>query len=109
MAQMFGNLHREQMALVRQELEQIQDLTRQLQTLQAEWTRQPPAAPPTVAESRSNAEPSRAATAPQTPPPPNSSARCEGDVHVWLAQRLTTLQQERQSRWQRLLGVLSGK
>jgi hypothetical protein len=36
MAQMFGNLQREQMALIRQELEQIQELTRQLHALQSE-------------------------------------------------------------------------
>ena len=39
MAQMFGNLHREQMTLVREELDHIQDLTRQLQALQLESTR----------------------------------------------------------------------
>src|SRR6185312_14232761 len=44
MAQMFGNLQREQMALIRQELEQIQELTRQLHTLQSEGMR--PSAPP---------------------------------------------------------------
>jgi hypothetical protein len=31
------------------------------------------------------------------------------DVHEWLCRRFADLQQERQSRWQRLMGVLTGK
>lgn len=112
MAQTFGNLHREQMTLVRQELEQIQNLTRQLHELQSE-------------EKRHKPHPPRPAP-PQTPPPPRSSvpetshpsspipasasaARNEGDIHIWLSKRLAVLQQERQTRWQKVLNVLRGK
>jgi pSer/pThr/pTyr-binding forkhead associated (FHA) protein len=31
------------------------------------------------------------------------------DIHAWLTQRMTALQEERQSRWQMLLGLLTGK
>ena len=31
------------------------------------------------------------------------------DVHAWLSQRFTDLQQERQTRWQKLVGMLLGK
>jgi hypothetical protein len=31
------------------------------------------------------------------------------DVHAWLCQRMAALQQERQSRWRRLLNLLAGK
>ena len=31
------------------------------------------------------------------------------DVHEWLCRRFADLQQERQTRWQRLMGVLTGK
>ena len=31
------------------------------------------------------------------------------DVHAWLCQRFASLEQERQTRWQKLLGFLMGK
>lgn len=31
------------------------------------------------------------------------------DVHAWLSQRFNELEQERQSRWQRIVGALTGK
>lgn len=112
MAQMFGNLQREQMAIIRQELEQIQELTRQVHTLQSEGMRQ--SASPLPASPR--------ATAPSSPTPslnwkPTACAAkgdapsakpCDPDVHVWLSQRLSQLQQERQGRWQKVLSILKG-
>jgi hypothetical protein len=108
MAQTLGNLHREQMALVRQELDHIQDLTRQLHTLQLEEAR--PASPPRP----TLAEPSMVVTPPadapsSSAPPTSSTLQFEGDVHAWLSQRLEALQQERQSRWQKVLGLLTGQ
>lgn len=112
-AQMFGNLQREQMALIRQELEQIRELTRQLHALQSEGMR-PSASPqpafPQAAAPRSptqsrNAKPA----APAAKAPTSSADYCDPGVHVWLHQRLSALQQERQSRWQKVLGILTGQ
>jgi hypothetical protein len=108
--QMFGNLHREQIEFVRQELAQIQRLTRELQTLQEEWSTQPPspqpALPPSPGESAAKTPPVKPAAAAgptsTAPPPPV-------EIHTWLSQRLTAINQERQGRWQKILGVLTGK
>ncbi len=113
MAQMFGNLQREQMALIRQELEQIHELTRQLHALQAEGAGRAamplPATPQAVAPS--SHLPGRSSK------PADSAARagtsspkvCDPNVHVWLSQRLSALQQERQNRWQKVLSLVTGK
>ncbi len=127
MVQMFGGLQREQIGLIRQELEQLRQITRELQEVQGEYGKQAPAlppaptAPPDVAATVSS-PPVAAALPPVThgaekalPPPPvaaptaSSAGPSKGDVHAWLAQRLATLQQEQQSRWQRILSVLTGK
>jgi hypothetical protein len=31
------------------------------------------------------------------------------EIHTWLSQRLTAIHQERQNRWQKIIGVLTGK
>jgi pSer/pThr/pTyr-binding forkhead associated (FHA) protein len=110
MAQTFGNLHREQLALVREELGQIQNLTRQLHTLQAQGMRQTPPPQPAPAQT-----PPPRSSVPNSPlsaravPAPAAAACNEGDIHGWLSQRLASLQQERQTRWQKVLNVLGGK
>lgn len=115
MAQMFGKLNREQMVHVRQELKQIHELKRQIQALQANGTRSTPAEapeqpemplPPIMSPPPANGTKAFAAAHTATDQP---AARTEGEVHMWLAQRLTALQQERQTRWQRLLTLLTGK
>lgn len=112
MAQMFGNLQREQMALIRQELEQIQDLTRQLHTLQSEGAGRaamplpatPQAGAPSPPMPGRNSKPAASAAKADTPSP----KYCDPNVHVWLSQRLSALHQERQSRWQKVLSILTG-
>lgn len=110
MAQTFGNLHREQLALVREELGQIQNLTRELHELQSAGTRPTPsprpAPPPAPAATRSSV-PNPVTESPI--PAPAAAVRNEGDIHVWLSKRLAVLQQERQTRWQKVLNVLRGK
>jgi hypothetical protein len=62
------------------------------------------------------------ASAGKPTPPPAQAAAAPGqtggaapaglngeDVHAWLCQRMADLQQERQSRWRRLLNFLAGK
>lgn len=112
-AQMFGNLQREQMTLIRQELEQIQELTRQLLALQSEGMRQPASPLPASAQAAAprvpTPSPNSKPTAPAAKADTHSAKLCDPDVHVWLHQRLTALQQERQSRWQKVLGILTGQ
>jgi pSer/pThr/pTyr-binding forkhead associated (FHA) protein len=100
MAEMFGNLHREQMQRVHQELAQLHEVTRELQGLQAELLKQRPVRtePPPVSRP--------SPTVPRIPAPATPSTP---DVHGWLLQRLATLQQDRQSRWQKIVGMLTGK
>jgi hypothetical protein len=112
MAQMFGNLQREQLALIRQELEQIKELTRQVHTLQSEGMRQSawplPASPQAAAPSSPTPSLSWKPTTSAAEADTSYPKRGDPDVHVWLSQRLSALQQERQSRWQKVLSIVTG-
>jgi len=132
MFQMFSALHKDQMAFFQQEMDRVQQLTQELHLLQIEEAKHapPPVSPApqarqTAARSSPAPQPARAAsgTAPQPPLPPPSAgpapARTEGgfspgactghDIHIWLSQRMAAVQEERQTRWQKLLGLLGGK
>jgi pSer/pThr/pTyr-binding forkhead associated (FHA) protein len=132
--QMFGTMQRDQMELVRQELESLRELNREIVSVQAELAKhqaeeragpRPPAAAP---EPRSVPEPKHAALwsptpafAPTDPAPArrasqvdlkattgNAAASSEEDVHAWLSQRFNHLQQESKTRWQKLLATVVG-
>ncbi|WP_165073797.1 FHA domain-containing protein [Paludisphaera rhizosphaerae] len=189
---MFGSLQREQMDLIRQELDQLREVTREFQDLKAElasYTREraagtpspsvgpavsaevpatpttPPAAsvaasvsapvtpaetlkhehrfinpapeavepvasptvassepaPPAPAAAEGIETPTRRATAgnadqkpgarPAGRPRPEKAPRPEGadaDVMLWLNQRIATLQEERETRWRKILKLLPG-
>ncbi|WP_165250289.1 FHA domain-containing protein [Paludisphaera soli] len=155
---MFGTLQREQMDLIRQELDQLREVTREFQDLKSElaaYTREREAAADAVASAPvPPTEPAAAATpatptapetpvpvAPPSPPSPapeaeprpipgpipgpgTGSARtqarprrerpaqpaegADADVLLWLNQRIATLQEERESRWQKILKLLPG-
>ncbi len=151
---MFGSLQREQMDLIRQELDQLREVTREVQELKAELAsrahghdsartvREAPAAspPPAPAPGPSAAPPPRPSVtdaAPDVPPAdapepgsPSPEAASRGparpgarprprperpatgakdaDVMLWLNQRLNTLQEERESRWRKILKLLPG-
>lgn len=116
MAQMFGNVQKEQMTIIRQELAQIQELTRQLHSLPAEQAKSSPPPQPAAGPVRPPAlvsPPSPSAkpiTAAAKPDGGDVSPKYqEGDVHAWLSKRLAALQEERQSRWQKVLSLLTGK
>jgi pSer/pThr/pTyr-binding forkhead associated (FHA) protein len=176
MMQMFGSLQKDQFELVRQELEGLRELNREMNTVQGELakhkagTTEPQTAKPKARRGetsprrgdatgrrgkRSAAPPRfeaprlepRDADAPAAAPAqsaPSADAPAElpavqtpaqqtpaeqmtaaqladattpagidappgTDVHEWLCQRFADLQQERQTRWQRLMGVLTGK
>jgi hypothetical protein len=192
MFQTFSVLHRDQMELVRQELNRVHELTRQLHELQAELAKQPGAAkdpevqrllgdaekaaaapaadfssalnpeewneaflkaaqkvmaenaasePPSAAEpavfSVASAPASERIVEPSTPeeaaanevlseasmaPEVNGqrvdspqdvtaapTAQAAADIHAVLCQKITALQAERQSRWQKIIRFLAGK
>jgi hypothetical protein len=170
LVQMFGNLHRDQMNTIREELDQLKDLTAEVQAIKLELAARsggvspapgPPARPSEMrravgvaASSLEEAIGDRAeeslnpiaarigpavtasspdlSTAPRaTPPMPDAPPSAIGlppatdfvppkvgaampdaggsqDVILWLHQRMTTLQQERETRWQKILRLLPG-
>lgn len=124
MVQMFGSLHREQMELIRDELDHLHQVTRELQELRTELVKQPapaaplrPAAAPRPAvETRRAPQPASgparsAQPAPAAPlPGEKSSPHPDGaDIHAWLNRRIASLEEERQGRWQKILGYVLGK
>jgi predicted component of type VI protein secretion system len=117
MFQMFGTLQQKQMDALRDELDRVQDLTRELQDLQNKLERsaatapvaapQPAPSPAKPAPMPAAAKPSPAApSGPRQPGPPTPDPE---NMHSWLYQRMETVRQERQSRWQTILGLLGGK
>jgi hypothetical protein len=138
MAQLFSRLHHDQMQQLREELDQVHHLTRELQELQAEQLRHssevgilrvqsestsPTATAPAVANGQTESdqgawEPAKTdaapAGAPAPPPPPQhpetlAGARNDADIHVWLSERISALQEERRGRWQKILSFVLGR
>lgn len=119
-AQMFTDLHKEQARLIREELDHVRELTKELTTLRTEMAQHPPAAPARL-EVSGNESPLRPA-APAPPPrgarhgspnhdaAPNrpESALAGEDAHSWVAARIAALETERQGRWRRILGMITG-
>ena len=120
MFQTFGAAHRDQMNDLREEIDEVRRLTQELQTLQAEAARReaatPPAPPPTMPAS----PPSPARAEPPASPATSPDARVTDDppvrrpptltdagVHGVLFDRISALQNERQSRWQKILARLN--
>jgi hypothetical protein len=137
MVQMFCTMHREQMSCIRDELDHVQCLTRELQELQAELRQvtatgepapRPQSAPPTPArlDQRTPApKPAKPAKTPATdkplspaatgPAPAEKTPQASGDsprdanVHAWLRERIAALHAERQGRWQKIMKFVMGK
>src|SRR5262249_42286284 len=132
MFNLFGALHQEQVALIREELRHIQKLTAELTGLRGQLGNLDP--------TRREGEPQREdrpaegcfppwAPSPSATPPPESTAPggarrpargvppasavprgetsgpqpAPADVHSWLTNRIEELEAERQTRWQRIL------
>jgi pSer/pThr/pTyr-binding forkhead associated (FHA) protein len=127
MVQVFGALHREQMGLVRDELDQLRNTTLELHSLRAELARQPQApavvnGTPAAGNETPRQEPAAPAPA-AAATPPAAAARAadpapgvaapagnpDGAIHVWLTQRIAALEQEQQSRWQKVMSFVLGK
>jgi pSer/pThr/pTyr-binding forkhead associated (FHA) protein len=110
MVQLFGCLRRDQFPAMQRELERIQELNTELTKLQGEVARR--AAEMTTASGRTAP---RIAPATPTPMPdreiipartePNDST----DLHHWVIERIDSLQKERQTRWQSIVGLFSEK
>lgn len=161
MVQMFSALHRDQMGIIREELDRLHQLTQELKGLQTELARQPAsgersAEKPAITSDDMAAEllervksliqheqgpangppsapvPSPAAVSlprpeipkPAVPPPmpplapqpapaatglDGSPAQPNQEIHAWLHQRIAAIQQERESRWQKILQFMLGK
>jgi pSer/pThr/pTyr-binding forkhead associated (FHA) protein len=122
--QMFGKLQREQIGVIRDEMDRLHQLSREVLALQAELVKHPPPAAErprgtaAVQERRvapysapTNSTP-RPAPAPRTitdaKPLPLPQRQPEKDMHAWLSERIAALQQERQSRWQKIVTFLGG-
>jgi pSer/pThr/pTyr-binding forkhead associated (FHA) protein len=116
MSQMFSDLHQEQTRVIHEELTRLRELTDELQALKSELAsaapaRWPPGAPgPTPDAVKGLPPPLPVAGQPAAPGgAPPAAAQGTEDVHAWLCQRLDAIQEERQSRWQRILTFLGGK
>jgi pSer/pThr/pTyr-binding forkhead associated (FHA) protein len=139
MFQMFHATQEEQLGQIREELDRLHDITRELTALQTEMVRQnlespvpvpegpsPPAGRPGQPASGANGNggipaspsfqpPEAFPAGPQglDPPSPSVSPQAAGDqpqdVHAWLTQRIAGLERERQGRWQKILDFLRGK
>jgi pSer/pThr/pTyr-binding forkhead associated (FHA) protein len=127
MVQMFSTMHQEQVALLREELAHFQKATEDLRAAQQELRERKggdqtstPSAPtaPTMPPSRwaAGGWPLGDLTPPPPPtdtpqpviqPAPSVDAPPPGeDVHEWLSQRIANLENERQSRWERILSFI---
>jgi pSer/pThr/pTyr-binding forkhead associated (FHA) protein len=137
MLRMSDTMHQDQMALIREELARLHQLTEEQRVLKAELARRPPApehgpalrlvsgetnaslpaSPPRAAP---NVRPEARADAPdagtddRTGPEgdegsfPPSKGWSESDVHFMLARRLAAIQSERQGGWKKILNSLMG-
>jgi pSer/pThr/pTyr-binding forkhead associated (FHA) protein len=135
MFQMFGKLQREQIKVIREEMDRLHQLSREVMSLQAELSKHTPAAPDKSRVGTRSADHATTAAAgprlapaynpaanpsPRPTPAPNSKPATESkplplpqkppekDMHAWLSQRIAALQEERQSRWQKIVSFLGG-
>jgi pSer/pThr/pTyr-binding forkhead associated (FHA) protein len=133
MFRLFTTMHQEQAALIRDELQQIQRVTGELQALQRQVldgtlaarelgpqrdtlpgpapvaaTQPTPASPgePLPADQARESPPPLAPPTPDAQGPPTLSP---GDVDAWLNRRIDELHAERRTRWQSVMNFLSGQ
>jgi hypothetical protein len=123
MLETMATLHREQADLVRRELEQVRELTRELSTLQPGGDSSPACA---TRSAESGAMPVAGfdaaglictdgrrltpdAAAPVAGPPVAARPAEEATPYLWLTQRVAAIQAERQGRLERVLGLILGR
>jgi pSer/pThr/pTyr-binding forkhead associated (FHA) protein len=119
MAQMFGTLQQDQMKLIRDELDQLHHLNRELHSLQTEIARTGGKAP----NGRDGGTPLLAPKPPPVTsrfpgnrtnePAPDKTARpgaaAPENIHTVLWERLNAIEQERKSHWQKIMEFMRGK
>jgi pSer/pThr/pTyr-binding forkhead associated (FHA) protein len=114
LVQVFARMHGDQMAVVRQELDQLRSLTEELHTLQAQLpasARLPGRPPPAEVNSRPAAV-GKVEPVPAVGPAVPSAGDRPGDgpqLHAWLNRRIDDLQRERQGRLRRMLSFVLGQ
>ena len=110
MLRLFSGMHQEQMALIRREFAQMNDLTEQHKTLEARVVGLPTAItvdrPPSTPLSR-NELPYAGQGIGGTPAAPGKET-ASPDLHVLLTHRLAALSEERRGLWQKLVTTLFG-
>ena len=126
MFRMFGGMHQDQMKLIREELAQLRELSDEQRSLQERLARverhadqapEPVRLRSTRPDSSDGEIPAPVHSAlkarepafrlPDMPPPGEAAAGV--DLHLQIAQRLASIRDERQGRWQKLIGSMMGK
>ena len=112
MFQTFGAAYRDQMNDLREELDEVRRITQELQELQTKTQATAAAAavpvPPPIPIPPSQREP-KVKPEVEEPPPRRKAPPTVSDigVHNILFERISTLQNERQTRWQKILAKLN--
>ena len=123
MAGLFLRMHHEHMATITREMADLRRLTEEIQRLQAELRTQtqkrrlgaPKSAARTKVSGPTERTPEAVPTLSNGPPERKETVlsgaepRAGEDIHAWLNQRIASLTTEHDSRWQRLLGMITGK
>jgi pSer/pThr/pTyr-binding forkhead associated (FHA) protein len=103
----FSTLHEEQLGMIREELSNLRQLTQELEALRRDLAK--PCRAKTLLEPGLDTAPplhDRPGTQDEGDPPPAMYGRqLEADIHALLYQRLSSLQDHRRSRWQKLLDL----
>jgi pSer/pThr/pTyr-binding forkhead associated (FHA) protein len=122
MVQMFMRMHQDQVGVLRDEVDQLQRLTAEIHAAQAQLlgrSERPAAAPvpaaqpaaahaPPAHQPVSLAEPAPPLATP-TPVAPASKEGLDSEYHAWLSGQIAELEHQRQTVWQRVLGVMFGR